>query len=58
MKIEQEFILDLEVRPEGNRTLKISQDSGHGDGKTESILLDKVGAEKLIEQLKEFVEAA
>lgn len=57
MKLEQAFIIDIDVENKENGTLQLSQVSdnpGRGN-EDDTVLIDKKGAEGLIEHLQRFV---
>ncbi|MBG0639719.1 hypothetical protein I4P06_17115 [Enterobacter asburiae] len=55
MKIEQENYHDIEFDIEKYGTVRIKQDKDDGTGEYDNIVIDKVGAEKLIKQLVSYV---
>ncbi|HGH4643584.1 TPA: hypothetical protein ACJIWE_000709 [Enterobacter roggenkampii] len=57
MRLEQAFIIDIDVEDKENGTLQLSQTSdkpGRGN-ENETVLIDKKGAEGLIKHLQRFV---
>lgn len=54
MKIEQECYQDIEFDIR-DRTVSIKQDKDDGTGEYDHIVIDKTGAEKLIEQMFRYV---
>lgn len=55
MKLQQECYHDIVFDIDKYGAVNIKQDKDDGTGEYDHILIDKVGAEKLIEQLTRFV---
>jgi|GEM_PF-3481116 len=57
MRLEQDFIIDIDIENKENGTLQLSQVSnkpGRGN-ENETVLIDKKGAEGLIKHLYRFI---
>lgn len=55
MKIEQDCYHDIEFDIDKYGTVSIKQDKDDGTGEYDHIVIDKAGAERLIEQLLNYV---
>jgi len=55
MKIKQGTFIDIDVDFRNDGSLELSQDDGGYDHDKDKLIIDKIGAEKLIEELRKYI---